>query len=106
MGQELLNASFGELLPPISVNDVSSSASFTSVGASMKDVIITNTGPNGCIITSSSEAIIPTDIPSQESAYVAAGAIVTLRKGLGVTELNFICPIGTAIIWAQSTNGA
>lgn len=105
MANELLNASFGELLPPISVSTSSIGATFTSIGNNMKDVILTNLGPNGCVVTTNSTAVVPSGSAVQNSAYLAAGAIITVRKGLNAT-LNFICPSGSAVIWPQATNGA
>lgn len=106
MGAELLNADFNELLPVINVSTSNTPGVFSDVGGACKDVIITNLGPNGCIVTSNIAAAVPGASPVQKSAYIAAGAIVTMRKGLNVKTLNFICPTGSAVVWAQASNGA
>lgn len=101
---ELLNASLGELLPPISVTTSSVQAIFTPIGNNMKDVIITNVGPDAVIITTNSTAVVPSSAPVQNSAFLGVGAFITIRKGLN-KPLNFICPTGSAIVWASATNG-
>lgn len=105
MANELLNAGFGELLPPVSVSTSSSSVTFTAIGNNMKDVILSNTGASGCIVSINASAVVPSSVPVQNSVFIAAGAIVTVRKGLNVS-LSFICPTGSTTIWAQATNGA
>lgn len=106
MADELLNAQLGELLPVINVTTGQSVATFSDVGANMKDAVITNLGPDGVVVSSNASAAAPSSSPVQNSIYIGPGAVVTVRKGLGVKKLSLTCPDSTAKVWISATNGA
>lgn len=101
-----LNATFGQIPASISVDTGSESCIFGDIGKQMPDVILYNAGPNLCIVTTNDTPASPGLTPIDNSGFIPPGCVITLKKGVGVSKLNFTCPTGSAVIWAWATNGA